>query len=168
MNILATSLVFFATLMASPLVAADEIKTLPPAMYESMKSGKKLDKVFVGPEYSRTQGFSLGDLEYKAEERSVDLKEYIPRSIGDLAKPKATNKLHLTVVEYKICKPGFFANVGADGYVVLEGRIVNADGTLVAAFRAKGKYNDLGRSGRGHSFRDAVDQIASAIAKDLL
>ncbi len=49
------------------LKAEDAVKTFPPAIYQQMKHGKQLEKVWIGANYDKAKGFKVGAVEYRAE-----------------------------------------------------------------------------------------------------
>ena len=153
------ALVFGFTLKAS-----DVPKTLPPAMYDAMKSGKKLDKVFVDPAYGKLAGFKVAPIDYKAENRSTAVLEGMTKSLGMLAKSDSVYTLHVTVI--KVTTKTFTGFGSVMGKVTVEGRIVDADGKVVVAFVTGERAGSFATA--ADDYQVACDKIASAIAKDLL
>ena len=43
--------------LTGSLHASDDPKTLPPAAYEQMKNGNKLDKIWLDPAFDKSQGY---------------------------------------------------------------------------------------------------------------
>lgn len=146
------------------LKAGDDPKTLSPAMYEAMKSGKKLDKVFVDPAYSKMAGFKVAPVEYKAENRSTAVMEGMAKSLATLAKVDSPYTLHVAVI--KVTTKTFTGFGSVMGKVTVEGRIVDGDGKVVVAFVTGERAGAFATA--SDDYQVACDKIASAIAKDLL
>lgn len=146
------------------LKAGDDPKTLPPAMYEAMKSGKKLDKVFVDPAYGKQAGFKVAPIEYKAENRSTAVMEGMAKSLATLAKVDSSYTLHLTVI--KVTTKTFTGFGSVMGKVTVEGRILDAEGKVLVAFVTGERAGAFATA--SDDYQVACDKIASAIAKDLL
>lgn len=154
-----------ALLFGFSLKAGDDPKTLPPAMYEVLKSGKKLDKVFVDPAYGKLAGFKVGDVEYRAEDLKPEVLEGMKKALAMLGKSQSPYTLKLTVV--KVTNTTFVGLGNVMGKVTVEGQIVDADGKVVVAFVTR-ESAELGGFGGGTNYQAACNKIASAIAKDLL
>lgn len=147
------------------LRAGDDPRTLPPAMYEAMKSGKKLDKVFVDPAYGKLAGFKVGDIEYRAENLKPEVLEGMKKALGMLGKEQAPYTLKVTIV--KVTNSTFIGLGNVMGKVTVEGQIVDSEGKVVVAFVTR-ETAELGGFGGGTNYQAACNKIASAIAKDLL
>src|ERR1017187_5695914 len=79
------------------LQAADAVKTLPPAIYQQMKHGKKLENVWVGNDYDKAKGFKVNGIEYKAEIRNGAVMDYLPKALATLAKDDSRVTLQVVV-----------------------------------------------------------------------
>jgi hypothetical protein len=150
-----------ALLFSLPMLAGDDIKTFPLAMYATMKSGKKLDKVYIDTTYDRTKGFKLGEVEYLAENRSGQVIEYLPKALGLISKGNGEYTLKIAVVKVSTYGMGGYSS----GKVTVEGQILTKDGKAVVLFLTKAPSH-VGMNGDDYSV--AADAIASAIVKDLL
>lgn len=160
-----TMLLTLALMFSLVLKASDDPKTLPPAMYETMKSGKKLDKVFVDPAYGKQAGFKLGDVEYRAENMKPEVLDGIKKSLAMIVKSQSPFTLKLTVI--KVSNTTFVGLGNVMGKVTVEGQIVDADGKVVVAFVTR-ESAELGGFGGGTNYQAACNKIVTAIAKDLL
>jgi hypothetical protein len=148
-------------LCSLPMLAGDAIKTFPPAMYDAMKGGKKLDKVFIDPAYDRSKGFKMGAIDYHADFRSSQVIESLPKALGAIAKGDGEYTLKIAVVKVTT----FSAGGWVKGKLGVEGQIVDKEGRVLVAFAttvsSAGGIN-------GDDYMLASDKIASAIYKDLL
>lgn len=150
-------------ILANPLVASDDPKTLPPAAYEQMKSGKKLDKVWLDPAFDKTKGFKVGPVLYKAENRNGEVLEYLGKALATLGNPDSPYTLKVAVV--KVTTKTFTGFGSVMGYVMVEGRIVDGEDKVVGTFIAKERAG--GFASAKDDYPAACDKIASDIAKDL-
>lgn len=150
-----------AAAVLAPLQASDEVKTLPQAVYSQMKSGKKLDKVWVGPGYDKAKGFQFGELNYRAETRNGSVIEYFPTAFKGVAKDQAPYKLVLAVTGFS--EKTYAVITYKDGWVEVEGQLQDSEGKAVAAFKTKQTY-----PASSNDPKKAVDGIVSAIIKDLM
>jgi hypothetical protein len=146
------------------LKAADAVKTLPPAIYQQMKHGKKLEKVWVGNDYDKTKGFKVNAVEYKAEIRNGAVMDYLPKALATLAKDDSP--VTLQVVVTRVTTKAFTGFGNAMGKVFVEGKISDATGKIIAAFTTSGSAGNWGDA--ADDFQLACDKIASGIATDLL
>jgi hypothetical protein len=159
------ALVFIISITCSTVLQADDaVKTLPPTIYQQMKHGKKLDKVWVGTDYDKTKGFKIGTIEYKAENRNGTVTDYMPKALATLAKSDSPVTLQMTIT--KVTTKSFTGFGNAMGHVTVEGKIVDATGKIIAAFTTSGSAGSWGSA--NDDYQAACDKIASAIAVDLL
>lgn len=145
-------------------ICGDLPKTLPPAMYESMKSGKKLNKVFVDPAYIRQTGFKVAPIQIKGENRSVVAFDALTKALTLVSSSDSPNSLQVTIVEVTAKYPTGFGNVM--GHIAVEGKVVSPDGKVLAAFVTSERAGTFGAE--MDDYPAACDKIMSAIAKDLL
>ena len=146
------------------LKAADAVKTLPPAIYQQMKHGKKLENVWVGNDYDKTKGFKVNAVEYKAEIRNGAVMDYLPKALATLAKDDSP--VTLQVVVTRVTTKAFTGFGNAMGKVFVEGKLSDATGKIIAAFTTSGSAGNWGDA--ADDFQLACDKIASGIATDLL
>ena len=152
---------------AMPARAGDDIKTLPPAVYDQMKSGDKLDKVWVDPSYDKAKGFQVASLAYKAELRIGDVMDALNKNLATLATADSPYTLKVAVV--KVTTSTYIMYGSIKGAVTVEGQILDQESKVVVCFITKEKApgGGMGFGGKG-DYGFACDKIASAIAKDLL
>lgn len=162
-NHIFTALFLAATCL--PALASDDPKTLPAPIYDQLKSGRKLDKSYLTPDYDKTKGFKIGKVDYKAEYRSGDIITYLPKALSTLAKDDSPFTLNIAVVHVSTKTNALVGTIM--GAVTIEGQIVDNNGKVVVAFRTKEKSASAGFGGRD-DYSVAIDKIASAIAADLL
>jgi hypothetical protein len=158
------SLVLLAA-CAGPLLADDAQQTLPPEVYAQMKSGSKLGKVWVGPEFDGSKGIAIGTMTVDPSVVSgfSNAIDYFPYALRRLAFPDSPNVLSVVLVEMST------VDRGAAGYysatVGVEGQIVDRNGKLVAAFRTREEAR--GQEDVENNLKRAMDKIVWAISKDL-
>jgi len=146
------------------LKAEDAVRTFPPAVYQQMKHGKQLDKVWVGTDYDKTKGFKVGAVEYRAEKRNGTVMDYMPKTLAPLA--KGDSPVTLQVIITKVSTKSFTGFGNAMGKVFVEGKIIDATGKIIAAFTTSGSAGNWGDA--ADDFQSACDKITSEIATDLL
>jgi hypothetical protein len=146
------------------LKAEDAVKTFPPAIYQQMKHGKQLEKVWIGANYDKAKGFKVGAVEYRAEKRNGMVMDYMPKALAPLA--KSDSPVTLQVIITKVTTKSFTGFGNAMGKVYVEGKITDATGKIIAAFTTSGSAGNWGDA--ADDFQSACDKVASAIAADLL
>ena len=150
---------------AGPLLADDAQETLPPEVYALMKSGSKLGKVWVGPGFDGAKGITIGRMTVDPSVSSgfSNAIDYFPYALRRLATTDSPNILSIVLVEMST------VDRGSTGYysvtVGVEGRIVDKDGKLVAAFRTREVANS--QETVENNLKRAMDRIVWAISKDL-
>jgi hypothetical protein len=161
------ALAVLALIPSFPLAASDDPKTLPPAAYEQMKSGNKLDKIWLDPTYDKAKGFKVGPVVYKAENRNGEVMDYLGKALATLGNPESPYTLKVAVVKVTT-KHGVVLGT-TPGAVNVEGQISDPEGKVVVCFIANGKAGAGWANGNGlkDDYPAACDKIASAIAKDL-
>ena len=161
---MALALLTGAMFIGCTVKADDAVKTLPPAIYQQMKHGKQLEKVWVGTDYDKTKGFKVSAVEYKAEIRNGTVMDYMPKALATLE--KSDSPVTLQVIITKVTTKSFTGFGNAMGKVFVEGKISDATGKIMAAFTTSGSAGSWG--GVNDDFQLACDKIASEIAADLL
>jgi hypothetical protein len=150
-------------LAAGPrLGAAEEARTLPPAVYEKMTKGKVLSQVWIAPAFDRTKGFSADLVRSATPNRmAADAVLRVTEALGRLASPDAPNALSVAVVDMSVRERSGGSSVG----LALEGQIQAADGSLLAAFVAR---QELGEPGTPEgTIKDLADRMVASLAKEL-
>jgi len=162
-NILAAVMVMIC-LCGHSLMAADDPKTLPPEMYEVMTGGQNLEKLFVDPAYDRAKGFKLGAVDYRAETKISAALEGLNKSIAMITRSDSPFTLNLAIT--KVTTGFKLLRTHRRGRLTVEGKIVDTNGRIIAAFTTKEPAGKVGAD--VDNFQFACDAIATAISKDLL
>ena len=143
---------------------AAELKTLPPAVYAQLKSGKRISKLWVSPAFQPAQGFRAGQVDVAVTSLFAgDVAGQLPAALARVARPEASALLSLTVVELSTKERA--QNNYREATVGVEGRLTDPDGNLLAAFQAREIANH--GAGLSEDCRQAVDAIVAALAKEL-
>ena len=151
-------------LTSNQAFASDDPKTLPAPCYDQMKSGKKLDKVVILPGFDKAKGFKLGSVDYRAETMNSTVLEALKKSAAMAVRSESTYTLNLAIVKVTTKTFTGFGNVM--GKVTVEGKITDANGDMVAAFKTAERAGSAGMG--ADDYQVACDKIVSAITKDLL
>jgi len=144
---------------------AEDIRSLPAAVYGQMKSSSHLGKLWISPSWNGAQGFAVGKVQVAAEidDPYNDVVAYLPYKLRTLSTPDSPNVLSVTVVELSWIERGpqgaYTATMG------VEGQITDKDGKLLVAFRTR--ETDSLRETITKCFEMAMDQIAWSLSKDL-
>jgi len=157
------SLVLAALLLASslPALAGDPV-TIPPATYEAMKKGKKLNLVWRAPDFDGSQGFRLGKLSNESEDEASAVLQDFPIVLKRQMVAGSPYTLHLAVTGVRTAeKSGGLSSARVD----VEGRVVDSGGKLVAAFETRATATIGGN--KRDNIRYATTDIAFGLAKDL-
>ena len=149
--------------------SADEVRTLPPPLYQQMKSGKKLLRVWINPKYDPAQGFTIGQVDSRVDEEGwTDAVGYLRGALGRLEFPQSPNTLTLSLVElnHPIRTPQEASSDGLTrGLVGVEGLVTDPSGTPMMAFLTRAKSET--RNSPLDNRRAAIDQIALALSREL-
>jgi len=143
----------------------EEVKTLPPAVYSQMKTGKHLAKVWISPTWKGAQGFTVGKVLVAdaIDSDYANVVDYLPYRLRSLSTPDSPNTLSVTVTEIT------FMDRGSAGYfsatMAVEGQIVDKDGKLLVAFRTR-ETND-NRETVTKNFELVMNNIVWDLSKDL-
>lgn len=142
---------------------AQEVRTLPSAAYTLMKSGSKLDRVWISPDFDVAKGFSVGKVDTLAGGMYANTVDYFPYALQHLAFQTSPYSLSLTVVELSTVErssAGYYAATMA-----VEGSVVDASGKLMMAFATREEVNN-----RGNVLANCeavMDKIVWSISRDL-
>ena len=136
---------------------------LPPEVVAKMRSGRRISKLWVSPEFKAAQGFRTGQVDSGVTSRFADITSDFPAAFSRLAQPESPNVLALTLVELSVRERPQNNYLAAT--VGIEGRVTDPDGNLVMAFAARQESS----SGTGvpNNCRRAVDTIVAALAGEL-
>ena len=159
--LLAVAAALFATYPPLPAVAQDP-SFIPPALAKRMKTGRLLDKVWIGTGFEKAKGFTFGQMDYRAERRKGAILEYLPeelRRISTKGSPFTLDVVVTSVTERKWIVIG-----DIKGSIVVEGKLTNQGGDIVGVFRTHGLMPVIPG---GSDPLGGVDSIISAILKDL-
>jgi len=165
------ALVMLASLSALPmtLTAAEKVKiekltvkTLPPETYALLEKGNRLSLVWKGKAFVPSQGFKLGEIAWKADVRQSEVSTNLKPRVLEVAKPGGFYTLDLAITDAMAGAVGFISHT--DGTFVLEGRVKDPDGNVVAAFVTKEKEE---QAGMAFSFLPGIDRIVSGINSEL-
>jgi len=144
-------------------ILAEEVRTLPPEVYGRMKNAGKIGQLWVNPKYDRSKSFTIGKVNSLATGLYTSVVDYFPYAFGRLAIAESTNVLSLTVLELSTVErpsAGYYsATVG------LEGKVVDADGNLMLAFRTREEASN--REDPMTNYKAAVDKIVWSLSKAL-
>ena len=142
---------------------AQAARTLKPALYEQMKAGLKLDRIWMNPNYDSGQGFVVGKVTCLADNPFANVIDYFPHALSRLAVPESPNVISLTVVDLG------FVDRAAAGYcsatMEVEGQVLDAAGQVMFAFRTREEVKN--RETVLENFHAVMDQIVWKLSKDL-
>ena len=142
-----------------PLMAYGQIQTLPPELYKSMKSGKKLNNVWTAPGFDGSQGLVIGEITNQALITHPAAKELLTSALRRAGQPGAPFTLKAVIVE---AETRFNSQGNAEARMAIEGRVTSQGGELVAAFYTREMCNYKG------SERDNLGECANLIAAGLV
>jgi hypothetical protein len=125
-----------------------------------MKRGKYVDKVWIGPGFSKKNGFTISDINYSVEVNNDVLVDYLPTAFNSLEKRNTSYNLVVTVVKFseKIRSTRPYNT----NQIRIDGRIFNHRKELIAAFQIERTFQ---KSVADAKF--AVDNIVRAVKKEL-
>lgn len=167
-----TTLILALTVLSSlPMLAGEKVKleklavkTLPVEAYSALQPGKKLTHVFKTSGFIPSNGFKVGTVDYKAENRVGEAFDYLKNQLATMEKSNSIYTLNLTVVDADPGKMGVaFGNNW--GFILVEGVVLEGSNP-VAYFvtKEKGDWGGIGVI----SQKPSVDKILSAISAELL
>ena len=142
---------------------AAEVRTLPPAVYQQLKNGHKLAKVWISPRFEPAQGFRVGKVDSAVTSPYGVIVDYLPSALGRLAMPESANVLTFTVTELTIKEKPQINYCAAS--VGVEGQVAAPDGTLLLAFTTRQEFSQ--GTGALADCQGAVDTIVAAMAREL-
>jgi hypothetical protein len=147
---------------AGPLLA-EEVQTLPPAVYGQMKKGVKADKVWRSPKFDGGKGFVMGKVSTLVDSPDANVIDYFPSAMARYAIPGSPNVLNLSLVGLEpVSKP----TVGRYAMTMeVEGQILDESGEPVFAFRTREKVDN--RENLREDTRAVMDRIAWILSKEL-
>jgi len=135
---------------------------IPPALAKQMKTGKGLGKVWIGAGFEKAKGFTFGRLDYRAERRREAILEYLPQALRRISTESSPFTLDAAVTSVTDRKWIVIGDI--KGSIVVEGKLTNQAGDIVAVFRTRGLMPVVPG---GSDTLGGVDSIISAILKDL-
>lgn len=165
MKILATALLLALPLLASEKVKVDKlsVRTLPAETYAKLEKAKRLSLIWRDPSFDPSRGFKPGDLEWKAENRVGEVATYLKEQLATFGTTKeGAYILELAITEAQAGDIGYTWN--KTGYFILEGRVKDAEGKIVAAFVTKEEDEFAGMA---KSLKPGVDRALSGISSEL-
>jgi len=136
---------------------------LPPDVVAKMRSGHRISKLWVSPEFNAAQGFRTGPVDSDVTSRFADVTGDFPAAFSRLAQPDSPNVLALTLVELTVKERPQNNYLAAT--VGIEGRVTDPNGNLVLAFAARQESSN--GAGVPGTCRRAVDTIVTALAGEL-
>lgn len=147
-----------------PTVPQSEVvePLISPAVRAEMKKGKSLGKIWIGPDYDRSRGFSLGEVRYRTNDRNDGIDKYLPDALAAISEKDAPCMLQLHIVDLAVrvnSKGVSNARLG------VEGRLLAKDGAVLAAFTSQETVTGGGDS--TDDCRRAAKAVVQAIDKDL-
>jgi hypothetical protein len=142
---------------------AEEVRTLPPEAYALMKSGHKLDQLWINPKYDTATGFGLGKITTLADGLYANTVDYLGLAFQHLTVPGSANVLNLTVTRLTTVDHGFSGYFSAS--MAVEGEVLDPKGQLMVVFstQATVKYRQTVLD----NCKGVCDLIAWSLYKDL-
>lgn len=147
-----------------PTVPQSEVvdPLISPVVWVEMKKGKSLGKIWIGPGYDRSRGFSLGEVRYRTNDRNDGIDKYLPDALAAISEKDAPCMLQLHIVDLAVrvnSKGVSNARLG------VEGRLLAKDGAVLAAFTSQEMATGTGDT--IDDCRRAAKAIVQAINKEL-
>ena len=162
-KLIAVSMVMFAAGIRPGL--AVEVKTLPPAVYTQMKDGKRIDKLFVSPDFKPSEGFRTGTVDLAVQNPYGSLVKFVPIAFARLAKPESPNVLTMSMNELTTKSRVSMARSFWNTTVGLEGQVVDPQGHLLVAFETREiNREEVGNQACGQI---AIERIVASLAQEL-
>jgi hypothetical protein len=138
-------------------------QTLPPGISSRMKAGKKLDLVWLNPNYDKTSGFILGKVESLVEGRFASSVNHFPAALVRLTVPGSTNVLNLTVTDLNVNES--YTGGRASASLAVEGQVLDPKGNVMFAFMTRDEVDT--RESAASDCEAVMDKVAWSIAKEL-
>jgi hypothetical protein len=161
--VLALSLMFGIVLNAGERVNPDnlKVKSLPEAIYAKLEKSKRLSRLWQAAEFAPGRGFKVGDIEWKAENRVGEVASYLKEQVQTIGSKNGFYTLDLVVTEALAGKASMVWNT--TGYFILEGRVTDPEGHVVAAFVTKEEDSQF----TGFTLKPGIDNAISGIVSEL-
>lgn len=140
------------------------ITTMPPDVAKLLKPGKRLDRVWIGSGYDKSQGFRFSELLYQANERVPELVSSFPAAVKTIA--KTTSPYWLVVAVTDVDKGKAAAGKQPTGKVSVQGWITDKSGEVVAAFKGSAFMPPASATGVTGA-KAAVNTLVAAMGVDL-
>ncbi|MHB8839671.1 MAG: hypothetical protein ACYC7F_12075 [Gemmatimonadaceae bacterium] len=135
---------------------------IPSEFTKRMKTGRQLDKLWIGAAFEKAKGFSFGQMDYRAERRRGAILEYLPEELRRIS--TEGSPFTLDVVVTSVTERKWIVIGDVKGSIVVEGKLTNQGGDIVAVFRTRGLMPVIVG---GSDPRGGVDSIIAAILEDL-
>ena len=146
-----------------PQALAGQAGTLTPETSSRMKSGRKLDRVWLNPSYDASTGFTLGRVESWAEGRLTGKVDYFRQALSRLSLPGSAQVLDVTVLNLYAMEAHSTGRANAS--MEVEGQILDKDGQVMFAFATRQEVDN--RESAETDCEAVMDSIAWSIAKEL-
>ena len=164
------TVVMLAALFVLPLSATEKVKvekltvkSLPAETYPLLQKGKKLSLVWKSPEFTPGRGFKVGEVSWKADDRLGEVTPYLKAQIAEIASASGFYTVDLAVTEAKASSTSWHGHT-THGYYLLEGRVKDGEGKVVAAFVTKEEHEQVGFD---ETLKPGIDRTVSGIASEL-
>jgi hypothetical protein len=128
-----------------------------------MKSGHKLDKLWINPKYDPATGFVLGKVTTLADGFYANTVDYLGVTFQYLNVPGSPNVLNLTVTSLDTVDHGFAGYFSAA--MTVEGEVLAPNGELMVAFSHRAKVEN--RQTVLDNCKGVCDAVKWALYKDL-
>jgi hypothetical protein len=115
---------------------------LQAAIAGGMKRGHALEKVWFNPAYNKRSGFTIGEVRYLVDERNAGISDYLPEALAGIAKQDSEYTLYMGIVQLII--KSRLGGSSSDVRLVVDGRVVDKEGNMMAAFRTSEHINGIG------------------------
>lgn len=157
-------LMFGLVLTASERINPDKltVKTLPAEVYAKLEKGKRLSRIWKNSESAPSRGFKMGDIEWKAENRVGEVASYLKEQAQTIGSKDGYYTLELAVTEAAGGDLGYMWN--KTGYFILEGRVKDPEGRVLAVFVTK-EEDEFG--GMAKTLKPGVDRAIGGIVSEL-
>jgi hypothetical protein len=92
--------VILACITSVHLLAFNGITSSTSYRQIHMKRGRYVDKIWVGPEFNKTYGFTVSDVRYSVKVTNDTVVDYLPAAFNSLENSNSLYSLVVTVVEF--------------------------------------------------------------------